>query len=148
MEIVRAFQVFENDPEKTPFAAQDKPGRWTSGNAPAIYASCEPSTAMLEFLAHLHGQAHDGICCARTALRREWIEEPESLPEGWRDWPYRSDVQQMGDGWLASCRSPVLRVPSVLVPGAYNLIINPACPEWRACTTEHCEVYRLDSRLA
>jgi RES domain-containing protein len=36
--------------------------------------------------------------------------------------------RQAGDVWLASAHAPLLRVPSVLVPQAWNVIVNPAHP--------------------
>jgi RES domain-containing protein len=34
-------------------------------------------------------------------------------------------VQKIGDEWVARATSPVLRVPSTLVPGESNFLLNP-----------------------
>ena len=40
-----------------------------------------------------------------------------------------ADLCAAGDAWLLGGKSPVLRVPSMLVPGASNLLLNPRL--WR-----------------
>jgi len=37
-----------------------------------------------------------------------------------------ADPRAFGDQWLEQLRSPVLRVPSFIVPDASNLLLNPA----------------------
>jgi RES domain-containing protein len=39
-----------------------------------------------------------------------------------------ADSASFGDSWLAEQRSPVLQVPSVIVPESPNLLLNPAHP--------------------
>lgn len=47
-----------------------------------------------------------------------------SLPNGWRQ--NIDATQAIGDEWLASNRSLLLEVPSVLVPETWNVLINPS----------------------
>jgi RES domain-containing protein len=47
------------------------------------------------------------------------------LPRNWRSEPAPGKVQKIGDEWAASATSPVLRVPSTLVPGESNFLLNP-----------------------
>ena len=146
MEIVRVFQVSAHGGKK-PFAPQDSPGRWTSGAEPAIYASCQASTALLEFLAHLEGPSPGPLSCARLGLRADQIETLQPLPDGWEKFPYGKNVQRTGDDWLSASRTLALRVPSVLAPAAHNLILNPAHPEYAACLLDSAELFHLDGRL-
>ena len=50
------------------------------------------------------------------------------VPEpGWRDSERFS--RAIGDAWLAERRSLALRLPSALVPHAWNVLLNPAHPD-------------------
>jgi RES domain-containing protein len=47
------------------------------------------------------------------------VEESDHVP------PDIVTTRRMGDGWLESKNTPVLKVPSVLVPRQYNYLLNP-----------------------
>jgi RES domain-containing protein len=58
-------------------------------------------------------------------LDREEIEEA-ALVSGWRDYaPYPSFLADLGTAWLMRCSSPILRVPSALIAGEFNYLLNP-----------------------
>jgi RES domain-containing protein len=48
-----------------------------------------------------------------------------SLPRNWKADPVPPRVQAIGDDWVAGGHSAVLRVPSALVPGESNFLLNP-----------------------
>jgi len=52
---------------------------------------------------------------------------PGALPGNWPD--DSVTTRRVGDRWLASRRSLLLRVPSVLVPETWNVMVNPLHPE-------------------
>ncbi len=52
---------------------------------------------------------------------------PEELSENWPD--DLVATQRVGDRWLATRRSLLLRVPCVLIPETWNVVINPLHPE-------------------
>jgi RES domain-containing protein len=52
---------------------------------------------------------------------------PEELPENWPDDSVAT--QRLGDRWLESRRSLLLKVPSVLIPETWNVVVNPLHPE-------------------
>lgn len=55
------------------------------------------------------------------------IEElpPSGLPSGWDLEPPTNSTKFIGDAWVSAARSPVLSVPSILVPEERNYILNP-----------------------
>ena len=55
--------------------------------------------------------------------------------------------RQIGDDWLDSNATPVLEVPSVLVPRQKNYLINPAHPLSRAIAVLKSSPFAFDSRL-
>lgn len=148
MDTVTAFQVIAHEANRIPFAPEDIAGRWNSEGRRVIYASCAASTALLEFLAHLESSLPEALACSRVILRPADVEALERLPDGWRERPYRADVQAVGDRWLDERRSLALRVPSVVAPASYNVLINPEHPDFGQVAVEFTESFRLDSRLA
>jgi RES domain-containing protein len=52
-----------------------------------------------------------------------------------------------GDAWLSEARSAVLRVPSVLVAHAWNILLNPRHPEASGAVIETIEPFGFDPRL-
>jgi RES domain-containing protein len=69
------------------------------------------------------------------------------LPDNWTASPPTRVTQALGDAWIEGKRSVVLRVPSVLVPGEFNYLINPAHPDVDALRHGTPEPLQLDSRL-
>lgn len=47
------------------------------------------------------------------------------LPDDWQEESAYSVLQRMGREWLLSDRTPVLKVPSSIIPVEYNYILNP-----------------------
>lgn len=45
-------------------------------------------------------------------------------PANWRRRPTPASVRAIGDAWVAAGESVVLRVPSVIVPGESNYLLN------------------------
>ena len=125
-------------------------GRWNSPGRAAIYGSLSYACAMLEILAHaaigrvpptqrfVIAEVSDGLSVER--------HDPLSLPSGW-DAEDSSVARQFGDDWLASARSLVLVVPSVVARLECNAILNPGHPEFRKLIVSKPEPVIWDSRL-
>ena len=59
-----------------------------------------------------------------------------------------SVTQEIGDGWIDHARSAVLQVPSAVVRGATNYIVNPEHPDFGAIRTGPISRFRYYPRLA
>ncbi len=61
------------------------------------------------------------------------IEEvkPKQLPQNWQDTSAYGMLQQIGRDWLVGCRTPILKVPSSIVPVENNYLLNPEHPDLR-----------------
>ena len=53
----------------------------------------------------------------------------------------------IGDEWLRSKTSPVLRVPSVIIPDESNFLLNPAHADFAKLSISKPEDFRFDPRL-
>ena len=56
-------------------------------------------------------------------------------------------TQDLGDRWVRESRSVVLEVPSVLIPGESNYLINPGHPEFRSVSIGPAEAFAFNPRL-
>ncbi len=67
------------------------------------------------------------------------------LPEAW----IYDEVttRTIGDEWLTSRETALLRVPSVIVPESFNVLLNPAHPEARKVVVIAYHEYPWDRRL-
>ena len=50
------------------------------------------------------------------------------LPKNWRDEVPPPELMEIGDRWILSRSSAILKVPSVIVPSEFNYLINPNHP--------------------
>lgn len=122
--------------------AQRHGGRWNSPGVPLAHLAEHPAPAVLEVRMHLDlplDLLPEDYVLMRVALPEE--EPPATIaaiPE---------DPRAAGDAWLREGRSAVLRVPSVLVPRAWNLLLNPRHPRAAAATVPERVPFAFDPRL-
>ena len=103
-------------------------GRWHTCGRPAVYAAEHPAGAMTEMLVHFTREnLPDAFQLIEIDLDDTAAMETAAPPPGWRD--SEAATRAIGDAWLAQKRSLALRVPSALVPQAWNVLLNPAHPE-------------------
>ena len=126
-------------------------GRWNSPGVRMVYLAQSPSLATLEMLVHLDASellAAYRLCEAVFDDRLVETLDPATLPKNWRRSPAPVALQRLGDEWTASMRSAVLRVPSAIVPGESNYLLNPAHPDSTDVTAGKMRPYEFDPRLA
>jgi RES domain-containing protein len=116
-------------------------GRWNSPGLPMVYLAEHPALAVLEVRVHLDlppDLLPDDYVLMRVDLPDERPEEVATMPP---------DPRAVGDAWLRSGRTAVLRVPSAIVPNATNLLLNPRHP--RAADAQICMIqsFQFDARL-
>lgn len=122
--------------------------RWTSAGVDVVYAADSPATALLEWLAHLEEDPPTRICLAEGRVRSSFKHAQTALPSTWQDAPYRSEVQAIGDAWVASGESLALQVPSALCPASFNFLINPGHGDAASIRACGVQVFSLDPRLS
>jgi len=106
-----------------------------------VYLADHPALAVLEVLVHLDLPPED--------LPDDYVLLRVTLPDV--PPPARpADIaatRATGDLWLDSLSSAVLSVPSVLVPHAMNLLLNPLHPGAVAARVVDSTAFRFDPRL-
>ena len=56
-------------------------------------------------------------------------------------------TEQLGDWWLDSGTSAVLQVPSFVIAGEHNFLLNPVHPEFARIQVEPPAIFHFDERL-
>jgi RES domain-containing protein len=116
-------------------------GRWNSPGWPVVYAASNPALAVLEVRVHLDLPPEllpDDYVLVTIDLGDLSVEDLAQMPAAPR---------MFGDTWLQEQRTPVLRVPSAIVPESPNLLLNPAHPEAPAARILDTRRFMFDPRL-
>ncbi len=126
-------------------------GRWNSRGTAVAYASEHLSLAVLEILVHVDiEQAPSDLvripADISDSVSADAFAEHE-LPDDWRHSPGHPELKRMGDDWLASAQSAVLRVPSVVVPAEDNVLLNPNHPAFDQIDIGEPRGFSFDDRL-
>lgn len=108
--------------------ASGLPGRWNGDNKKVIYCAETIALALLENMVRRQGVGfnHDFkimLIEAPSSLKVTTIEI-ENLEKGWRDFRNYSFCQSIGNKWYEQCKTPLLKVPSAILPEAFNFVIN------------------------
>jgi len=126
-------------------------GRWNAPGLPVAYCASSLSLAVLELLVHVDPAAvPEDLVAIRIEipdglpLRRLL---PAELPDDWRRESGRGRLRALGAAWLGARREAVLAVPSVIVPGETNLLVNPRHPDAARIRMLAPEPFTLDARL-
>ncbi|MBC7367577.1 MAG: RES domain-containing protein [Undibacterium sp.] len=125
-------------------------GRWRPVRLPVAYSSESRSLATLEVLANARAPdllfAQPWVMIA-AALPLEIIERPVRVPDNWRTTPCGPDTQAFGAEWARAARSAALRVPSTVVLGEFNYLLNPAHRDFTKIKVDAPEPFAFDLRL-
>lgn len=126
-------------------------GRWNSPGTRVVYLAGSVSLAILEVLVHTEDVSllsAYSICDVTYDPKLALDVKPDLLPTNWAAVPPVPETQAIGDDWVASESSVLLRVPSVVAPGEFNLLANPAHPKFSELAIGILEPFRFDDRLA
>ena len=128
-------------------------GRWNHVGTPVIYVSETLSLAALELFIHF---TRKDIKLSQSLLAVP-VEIPDglkvievsvkSLSSDWRVSPPSNSTKDIGTAWAQRGSSPVLRVPSAVIPDEYNLLLNPKHSDFVKIMIGKPQPFRLDERL-
>ena len=126
-------------------------GRWNHVGTSLVYTSGTLSLAVLEYLVNLpisdlpddlvsiQVQVPDDLARAELAI--------DDLPENWRTFPASEELKDIGSDWVREGTTPILSVPSVVIPNELNYLINPAHEEAKRVKVVSVDPFALDVRL-
>ena len=124
------------------------PGRWHERGWPVVYLAETAAGALLEVC--VHTAANDVPpnytlleITVPAAIKIE--ASADSLPQDWSE--NLEATRAIGSEWQRSNRSALLRVPSVLAPATFNVLLNPAHPDSKQIAITAVLEYPFDPRL-
>ncbi len=125
-------------------------GRWNSSGVAVVYTSSTASLAALELLVHMPRERDLRqfvifACTFNEELAGDM--DRDQLPADWRDYPPPETLQQIGDTWIMSESTAVLRVPSVIIGSEFNYLLNPAHEDFGKIEIHEPIPFSLDLRL-
>jgi RES domain-containing protein len=125
--------------------------RWNSKGTELIYCAESRALAMAEVAVHvsLSILPKDYVMVEIVIPTAVTISSLafEDLPPNWNKFPHLLDTQKIGDGFVAERKSCVLKVPSVVVPGDFNFLINPHHLDFQAIKIVGHKDFPFDQRL-
>ena len=109
-------------------------GRWNSPGRAVVYTAGSQALAALEMLVHLDAErllrnyVAIPVTIPGRLIRRVRLSD---LPRNWNACPAPPATRAIGNEWIARATSPVLQVPSTIVPSEPNFLLNPAHKHFR-----------------
>jgi RES domain-containing protein len=126
-------------------------GRWNSVGVEMIYTAQNRSLAMAEVAVHFTLATlppdyfmlvlfiPDDISLKEIAVK--------DLPKEWNIFPHIDKTKTIGDKFILENKFCVLKVPSSVTKGDYNLLINPKHKDFKKIKMLHKETFPFDKRL-
>lgn len=124
-------------------------GRWNSPGLAAVYLGDSLALAAMELLVHLRNVDVLGTYRKLPVYIPDEVVmhiDPGELPPGWEAGP-RTATRLIGDRWLAGGQSVVLQVPSAVVAGETNFVLNPTHRDMHLLEAGPVSDFRYDQRL-
>lgn len=124
-------------------------GRWNDKNVPAIYAGLTLTISVLEKFVHISGVFPKDLCIVEIELpdAPQLIYRPNPLPSGWDALPSSPSAAKFGTTILQSASYLAFIVPSVVVPEAENIVINPQHGKMAQVTMKILRPFEFDLRM-
>ncbi|MBD3750155.1 MAG: RES family NAD+ phosphorylase [Sphingobacteriales bacterium] len=131
--------------------ASSRAARWNSNDVKLVYTSSSLSLACLENVVH---RSHLGLNQQFRALK---IEIPDSLKveeiniatleKNWTSFELIPITQKIGDDWIKSMRTCILKVPSSIIFQEHNYLMNPKHPDFKEIKIVYSDLFVFDHRI-
>jgi RES domain-containing protein len=135
----------------TSIKASGRAARWNPNEVEMIYTSGSISLACLENVVHRNQYGLNGTFKVLT------IEIPDdlailsipkkSLEDDWVNFENLPVTQKFGAQWILESKSAVLKVPSSIIEGESNYLLNPKHPDFKLIKLLKSQPFVFDSRI-
>ena len=126
-------------------------GRWNSKGVAIIYTSDSRALCTAEIA------VHTPLGILPTDYELTTIQIPENtiipeleiseLPKNWKSIPHAHSTQEIGDQFVDDDHFLAIKVPSAVVQGEFNYLINPSHVDFKSVTIVKTEAFTFDERL-
>ncbi|PKP14226.1 MAG: RES superfamily protein [Bacteroidetes bacterium HGW-Bacteroidetes-3] len=131
--------------------ASNSGNRWNSKGTEIIYCASSKALAMAEIAVHI------SLALLPNDFLMIEIDVPESiiigeideknLQEDWNVFPHSLYTQQIGDEFIKQNKYCILKVPSAVVKGDINFLVNPYHPDFGLVKISNSYHFPFDKRL-
>lgn len=130
--------------------AERSGGRWNSKGVAVVYTGESRALCTTEMA------VHTPLGNIPTDYEIISIEVPDALisilditalPKDWRSFPYQNLTAEIGDKFISDNVYLVLKVPSAVVPGDFNYLINPRHKDFSKVKIMEIAAFEFDERL-
>ena len=126
-------------------------GRWNSEGLAVVYISESRALAVTELAVHLP------LSIVPTDIKMVTIEIPDNipvlsvkttdLPMNWNQSSHHPSTIKMGDDWIKENKILIFKVPSAIVEGDYNYLVNPSHKDFHLIKIKNTKSFNFDSRI-
>jgi RES domain-containing protein len=123
--------------------------RWNHLGTEMVYTSTSRALAALEFFVNLQpNEAPNDLLMAEASVSDVSVEamKLDVLPRNWRSLDNQR-CRDLGSEWARSLRSVALKVPSAVVDGDWNILLNPKHPNFIKVKIGAAKPFRFDDRM-
>lgn len=126
-------------------------GRWNSKGTPLIYTCESRALCTTEIAVHtplgIIPSDYELITLTFPGNTKICELTFNSLPDDWKSFPHSHSTQILGDNFVSENKFLILKVPSVVVQGEYNFLINPNHKDIKLVQIVSIEPFDFDERL-
>jgi RES domain-containing protein len=131
--------------------AEKAGGRWNSKGIAMVYAGETRALCTAEIAVHtpLGNIPFDYVIISIEIPASVAILEIKetALPLDWKSLPHSHSTQETGDNFVNQGSYAVMKVPSVVVPGEFNYLINPSHKDAKKIKIKTTAPFDFDARL-
>ena len=128
-----------------------KGARWNSAGTEINYTGSNRSLAMAEVAVHFTLATLPSDYMMVTIFIPDDVSikvvQEHDLPKDWNSFPYGSATQSFGDDFINENKYCLLKIPSAVTKGDFNILINPSHPEFKKIKIILVEPFPFDHRI-
>lgn len=125
--------------------------RWNSKGMEVIYLANSRALALAEIVVHLNLSNLPSRFCMLTVFVPDDIVitsvDFSLLYDDWNVFPESSSTQNIGDLFVNNKEHCILKVPSAVVKGDFNYLINPNHADFKKIKITNHDDFPIDNRL-
>lgn len=125
--------------------------RWNSKGTEVVYTAQNRALAMAEVVVHLSlSTLPKGFCMITIFIPDDVLVfnfDAKKLPADWNVFPENAPTQKIGDELILLNEFAVIKVPSAVVKGEYNYVLNPHHKDFERIKIIHQEDFPFDKRI-
>lgn len=131
--------------------ASGYPARWNSKDVKMIYTAQSRALACLENVVHRSSKGLQNnfrvmqIFVPDDMVLQE-VKETD-LPSDWKEFNKMPYTQLLGDQWIHEAKSAILKIPSAIVSGDSNYLINSGHKDFQKVKLLRTDPFEFDYRI-